>query len=636
MPARSVRRLLILGAAIIAAGACLAILAVAAVTSRSWSRVQRQTETVLEEQANAERIVRHVQDQVMLASYYLRDPQPVLAARFRTRGEEVFQDLRQYLFRDLSGPERAEVEQMKTAHQAMEATALLVFDLVRRGETERARGLIQHMVNLSQQLQERMDRLMALRRDRIDALKAAHRRTMRELFVAMALLAGLSLLVIGLFARVLRRRMLRPLADLSAAAARLGAGDPAARVPVERPDELGAVAESFNGMADRLQDAREALEARNRQLADALDTLRRTQQEAVQTEKLTALGGMLAGLAHELSAPLATVLSHAERLHEGLAASRDEGARALGRELAVPLLEEGVRARDLVHNLLHFSRGAGGRLGPVSLDDALQAVVSLRKYSFGQAGLAIVTEVQAGLWVVADPQRLQQAFLNLINNAFDALAGGRGHTLWVRAAVADDPLWVEVVLEDDGPGLAEPARAFDPFYTTKPGGHGPGLGLSVVHRMVTDFGGSIEAGNRPEGGARFRMRLRGTADPRQRLTRILVVDDEAPVRNLQRRILAQLGVEVLTAAGGEEARELLQRERVALVVTDVKMPGLDGVALYRWAEREKPELAGRFLFVTGDPQDPLSAELAAAMPERFMAKPFQTAEYLEFVRRAME
>src|SRR5687767_9739324 len=125
----SVHRLITLGAVVIGLGASVGILGVTVVSSRSWQRVQRQTETVLEEQAEAERIVRHVQDQVMLASYYLRDPQPAFAARFRARGEEVFQDLRRYLIRDLSGRERAEVEQMKTMHQDLEATAIMMFDL---------------------------------------------------------------------------------------------------------------------------------------------------------------------------------------------------------------------------------------------------------------------------------------------------------------------------------------------------------------------------------------------------------------------------------------------------------------------------------------------------------------------------
>jgi C4-dicarboxylate-specific signal transduction histidine kinase/ActR/RegA family two-component response regulator len=659
----SVRRLIAVGAAAIAVGACLAILSVALISSRSWYRVQRQTETVLDEQANAERIVRQAQDQVMMATYYLRDPRPLYADRFRTRGDEVFQNLRRYLFRDLSARERAEVELMKTAHQEMEGTAILVFDLVRRGDEENAHLQINNMVTQSQQLRERMERFMALRRERLESLKASHLRMMREMYLAMGLLAAISLVIIVLFTRTLQRRLLRPLGELSQAAAQLGAGDLRARVPVARPDELGAVGESFNQMADRLEGAREELESRNRQLADALETLRKTQQEVVQTEKLTALGGMLAGLAHELNNPLASVLGYAEMLQDHLRGAGDERVRSWERDLAGPLVGEALRARDLVRNLLHFSRSAGSTLGPVAMDDALQVAVNLRKYSFAQVNLSIQTEVEAGLWVVAEGQRLQQVFLNLINNAYDALTHGGGTTLWIRAAVAQDPELVEITLEDDGPGLAEPERVFDPFYTTKPVGQGTGLGLSLVHRMVTDFGGTIEASNRARGGACFVIRLRRTSgipsraerlDAPQdsaarmaasahalltrsrnaRLPRVLVVDDEEPIRNLQRRLLGRLGVEVVTAASGTEARDLLIRERISLIIADVKMPGeMSGVELYRWVEREMPQLADRFLFVTGDIADAVVAELG--VHDRCLAKPFQTEEYISFVQRLL-
>jgi signal transduction histidine kinase/ActR/RegA family two-component response regulator len=704
--ALSLHRLIGLGAGVLAAATVVAIAAVAIITSRSWNRVQRETGTVAAEQATAERIVREVQDQVLLASYYVREPHPAFVVRFRERGDQVFLNLREYLFRDLSAEERAQVELLKTMHEEMEATAQLAFELVRRGDQAHAGPLIDRMVNQSLKLHDDMDRLMALRRDRLESLKADQRRASADMYVAMVLLGAMFLATVLVLTRALRQRLLGPLGELSRAAARLGAGELGARVAPAHQDELSVVGESFNRMADRLQEARGELETRNHELARAVETLRKTQQEVVQAEKMTALGGMLAGLAHELNNPLASVLGYAEMLRQRIREAPDGPAGAWAAELAEPIVTEALRARDLVRGMLQFSRTAGAALGPVALDDALAVVVGLRRYSFAQASLALETAVEPGLWVIGEDQRLQQVLLNLVNNAYDALAGGGGSTLRIGASASGRD-WVEMTVGDDGPGLAEPARIFDPFYTTKPVGEGTGLGLSLAHRMVSDFGGTIEAFDRPEGGACFVLRLRRaqapirtestdtagadsvptSAEPQPvataavvtppvvpvelpppepvlaakpspapaqpavdarptanvgaegdaaRRRRVLVVDDEEPIRNLQRRILGRLGVEVLTASSGSEAESVLRSEPVDMVVSDVKMPGaLSGVDLYRWVRRELPELAERFLFITGDVYEPSIAELAAAAPDRFLAKPFQADEYMAHIRRVL-
>jgi len=118
--------------------------------------------------------------------------------------------------------------------------------------------------------------------------------------------------------------------------------------------------------------------------------------------------------------------------------------------------------------------------------------------------------------------------------------------------------------------------------------------------------------------------------------RVLVVEDEASLRDLQQRLLSRLDVDVLLAAAGAEAQARLGAEAVDLVISDVKMPGeVNGVDLFRWVERERPELAPHFLFVTGDLHTPMIAELHAAHPERFLTKPFQVYEYLERVTQAL-
>jgi signal transduction histidine kinase/ActR/RegA family two-component response regulator len=710
--ALSLHRLIALGAGLLSTAIVLSMAAVALVTSRATTRMQEATEQVVAEQASAERVVRQVQDQVMLAGYFVRDPNDELVRRFRDRGDQAFVTLRGYLYRDLPAAERTEVERLKAIHQELETTALLVFDLVRRGERENANRVTARMVEQSLALHDEIDRLVVLQNGRLERLKADQQGARADMNMAMLLLGAASLTVVVLLAGALRRRLLQPLHELSLAAARLGAGDLGARVPPARQRELGAVTESFNGMADRLQDARGELETRNLELAEAVETLRRTQQEVVQAEKMTALGGMLAGLAHELNNPLASVLGYAEMLRERIREAPDGPGTAAAAELAEPIVAEALRARELVRGMLQFSRTAGSALGGVSLGDALAVVVGLRRYSFAQADLVLETELEPDLWVVGEDQRLQQVLLNLVNNAYDALAGGGGTALTITASAS--PEWVEVSVRDDGPGLAEPTRVFDPFYTTKPVGAGTGLGLSLVHRMVSEFGGSVEAFNAPEGGACIVLRLlrarppvpeasapapgpasgavrgpdtdrehpvlaggrpprtghaaairsRYDAAPRtalvpepmacrdpgsgaspgptlgespgERRQRVLVVDDEESLRHLQRRTLGRMGLEVLLAATGGEAEAVLRSEAVDMVISDVKMPGaLSGVDLFRWVSRELPELAERFVFITGDVHEPSIAALAAAEPERFLAKPFQADEYMRHISRVL-
>jgi signal transduction histidine kinase/CheY-like chemotaxis protein len=613
-----------------------------------------------------------VQNQVLLASYYLRDPRPEFAQGFRAEGDDVFRDLRGYLFRDLSAGERAQVEEIKSLHQELEATAQLVFDLVHRGDERHARLEADRLVEQSQRLRSGMERLMAVRWNRLAELRTLQHRVVQQMYAAMGALSLLLLLAIFCFTRVVQARLLRPLDALARAAALLGEGNFGARVRVARADELGAVGERFNEMADRLQAAREELEARNLELSEAFATLRRTRQEAVQSEKLTALGGMLAGLAHELNNPLASVVGYAEMLHLRAVEAPGEPAPAWVGGMTAPIMSEALRARDLVRNLLQFSRAASPVLGPVDLADALQVAVNLRRYAFQQANLRLVTEVAPGTWVMAEAQRLQQVLLNLINNGYDALTDGGGSMLRVRAAAVPGGEWVEVVVEDDGPGLAEPERIFDPFYTTKPVGKGTGLGLSLVHRMAHDFGGTVEAHNAAAGGACFVLRLQRAGAPPLSVpaaeeaiaalpaarrpqvaaaapsvplpaprcaegpVRVLVVDDEEPIRRLQRRLLSMDGMQVATAASGAEAVSILERESVDLVVSDVKMPGeIGGMELYQWVLAARPHLADRFVFITGDVYGGAVTHLAGAEPDRFLAKPFQAGEYLDHIRRVL-
>ena len=664
------RTLLLLGAAQTAA-----ILVTAAalfwVNDRMRETLGDATQAFVEEQWMADRIINGVTRQLLAASAYQHRPAEALKREFRVAGDETYEQLRSYLFRDLSSGQRLQLEEVKERHQRLEVAAARSIELLELGDAAAAREAGESMASHALALGAATQTFIAMRRSDLEELRAKQRDAFRLLYLAAAVFGLLVLATAFAMSHFLYHRLATPLADLAGAASRIGSGDLDARVRVPRDDELAAVAVSFNQMADGLAATRADLQNRNEELARALDRLRDTQAELVQTEKLSAMGRMVAGLAHELNNPLASVLGYAELLHARLE-DGDLPPAEIGAGYVAPIVGEAGRARELVQNLLRFARKPDVQLGPVSLDDSLRVVTGLRSYAFEQAGLRLEVEPTPPLWVRAESQRLQQVLLNIVNNAFDALRPrGRGHVA-IRAHRSGGR--VVVVVQDDGPGFADADRVFEPFYTTKPVGEGTGLGLALVHRFMEEFGGHIYAENAPGGGARCTLSFHAAAAPPADAIpepteaakavaavaateaaeataaaetgeaaeagagrgggsslRVLVVEDEAPLRTLQKRLLGRLGAEVLLAEGGEEACALLESSPVDLVISDVKMPGGSGLMLYRWVEARRPDLLDRFLFVTGDVGDPEIATLALLHPDRFIRKPFQMTEYLERV-----
>ncbi len=485
----------------------------------------------------------------------------------------------------------------------------------------------------------------------------------------LVLMGAALMALVALLARSLRSRVLAPLEGLARAAQRISGGDTSARVDTPRYAELAVVASAFNEMADSVQVARETTEMQNEELRQSLDQLQQTQDELVQHEKLSAIGQMLAGLAHELNNPLAGVLGMAELLRGELASSADPNVRRLASELASPLAHEAERARDLVRNLLSFARKPSGTLGAVALSAAVRIAVGLRASAFTQAGKRLEMDIPPLLFVHAETQKLQHVIVNLVNNALDAVVTGKGTGLVISARALDDDR-VEITFDDDGPGFERPDAAFNAFYTTKPAERGTGLGLTLVEKFVQEFGGTASASNRSPRGARVTVRLqRAPAPPADDAVslitpapssvprfatppmgvpirsggeettgrpRVLVVDDEPALREVQRRLLHLEHMDVVLAPSGEEARRILMTEHVDLVITDLRMPGsTDGRGLHAWLAVHHPHLAEHMLVVTGDMHGLADDALADVPVDRVLAKPFTREEYIGRVRAAL-
>ncbi|HET9134552.1 MAG TPA: ATP-binding protein [Gemmatimonadales bacterium] len=648
MRRRSLRaRLLAIGGG----GALVTVVALAAVAAMA-SRLQREltaaTVEVLEEQQIADRISTGVMRQLATLAAAGGIGDSTVRAGFDAAGAVVSEGVRSYLFRPLSIDERLALERVNEEHRQMEVAAVRAAQAAENGGVLARSDLQAQALGHALGLLDAMDAFLRQRQANFDALLVAQREQIARLWwLGGGILVTSAFAIAWLLPRFARRRITAPLAMLGEASRRLGEGALGVRVHEEHDDEFRALAQSFNRMSEQLATMQADLEGRNQALETALEEVHRAQADLLEAEKLGALGRMTAGLAHELNNPLASVLGASTLLETELREGRALPPHEMLERFVTPIVREATRARLLVRSLLQFSRRAGGAVEPVSLRDAVENVRELRQHAFAQAGLRLEIAPLPEVAVLAEPQQLQAIILNLVNNAEHALQGQAGGRLAIRALV--DEGVVALRFEDDGPGVPALDRVFEPFYTTKPVGEGTGLGLALSRRFAEAFGGTLRVDNRPEGGACFTLVLRvADAAPAPRPAAddvmpsnaldgrsVLVVDDEPELRALAARALARLGVTVHVADGVASALAILERTRVDVVVSDVRMPGESGLDLHRWVLAHRPALAEHFLFVTGDVSDPALAALAAERPEAVILKPFELREYLGRVERML-
>src|ERR1019366_2267345 len=234
----------------------------------------------------------------------------------------------------------------------------------------------------------------------------------------------------------------------------------------------------------------------------AYDDLRRTQEQLLQSEKMSAVGQLISGVAHELNNPLTAIVGYAQLLEQ-----EPLSERAL--DFVQKLYKQTQRTRRVVQNLLSFARQRKPLKQDVDLRKVIDEALALRDYDLKLNNIGMERNFSESFpHVVADAHQLEQGFLNIINNAVDAiLEGTRGGLLRVSATTDVEHNCAVVELRDTGPGIKDPKRIFDPFYTTKTVGKGTGLGLSICYGIVKEHGGDITAFNLPEGGAAFQIRL---------------------------------------------------------------------------------------------------------------------------------
>jgi two-component system NtrC family sensor kinase len=370
----------------------------------------------------------------------------------------------------------------------------------------------------------------------------------------------------------------------------------------------------------------------------AYENLRRTQEQLLHSEKLAAVGQLISGVAHELNNPLTAILGYSQLLTSSGQLSQQ------GIEYSEKLYKQAQRTHRIVQNLLSFARQHKPERVPARINQILEDTLALRDYDLRMSNIRVHLELAADLPVTAaDPYQLQQVFLNLVNNAVDAILEHSGDgDLWVRTGANGDRLFVEFT--DSGPGVQDASRVFDPFYTTKPVGKGTGLGLSICYGIVTEHGGTIRVRNVPTRGASFTIELPfqpalvlptfaplPAAAP-GRDGSILLLDQDESVLEAVGTILRGRDHRVQTARNTREARVLLEKYEFDLVVADLQVSdGANGDNLGEWITHNRPALTHRVIWMCAIAPARGVIEKGAGSGCQILQKPFKSNELLAAV-----
>ncbi|MFQ5520049.1 MAG: PAS domain S-box protein [Candidatus Methylomirabilia bacterium] len=376
------------------------------------------------------------------------------------------------------------------------------------------------------------------------------------------------------------------------------------------------------------------------------EELQRQREARIQSEKLAAMGSLLAGVAHELNNPLQVILGHAALL------GRKAGNGSLA-QLEEKIAQATQRCARIVKNFLALARQHPLERQQVALNQVVEEAVELLAYQLRVDDVKVTLNLARDLPVLwADPHQLHQVAVNLVSNAHQAMRQSptpRRLTLTTRF----DPVQRQVSLEvaDTGPGIPPElrSRVFDPFFTTKPPGQGTGLGLSLCQGLVESHGGSIRLANRPQRGAVFLIELPAVAPPVAEPKgepagaslppegkTILVVDDELELANVLAAMLSTDGHQVETATDGIMALERLRERTYDVILSDIRMPKLDGPGFYRELKRSHPGLRQRVIFMTGDELGPETVEFLKRMRVPRLGKPFGREEVRQAIERVLQ
>ena len=406
--------------------------------------------------------------------------------------------------------------------------------------------------------------------------------------------------------------------------------------PMLRADYRGesrVVADGDRNLTIRVVAVDEATDSDRVFLIDDCTEQHRLQEQLVQAEKMSAMGQLIAGVAHDLNNPLASVVGFADYMLE--TASLDDQHR----EPLRVIQQEAERAANIVKNLLTFARKHEGPWRPTAVPHLLKATSELMRNDLASRNIELIVDIEPGLPELdIEPTRIQQVMVNLVTNAAQAIeATGKSGRILIRTRRWTDGIAIDV--SDNGPGipLEERGRIFDPFFTTKPEGTGTGLGLSISQGIVRDHGGRISLVGSGPHGTMFRVELPGTGREQTAAPapapenvsaglRILVVDDEPHILHYMHATLEAWGHSVKVAHDGGRALQRIADDEFDVIITDLRMPDVSGREFYESLRRDRPELVKRIVFSTGDTVRGDTLEFLEEQGRPCLQKPFSLME----------
>jgi signal transduction histidine kinase/CheY-like chemotaxis protein len=495
----------------------------------------------------------------------------------------------------------------------IETTIFEVLDLLELGRRDAAAGRVRAVDSL------RVVYDAYLTRAQVEGMRDLHRRqqtlmeSANQALVALAVWLLIGLVGVPTIWVIARRRIWRPLSQLEAGLAQVAHGDLHVEVPVHRDDEVGRLGSHFNAMTDVLR------------------------QRAEEQGRFAAAGQLIAGVAHEVNNPLMAIATMSETRLD------DPSLTAEQRTELNHIVRQARRAGRLLSGLLRFVRFDESGVKTTSVNTVCQDALDLVSYRFGHEEVTLETRMDPSLPMAqGDPGRIEQVLVNLFSNALDALqAVDVPRHLTVSSYSEGD--YVCLAVEDNGPGVARDIyqRLFHPFVSTK-GKKGTGLGLYISRQILRGLDGDLVY-QAVDPGSRFLIRMpiavdatehdmmispMGLAHPKQSLEgmRVLLVDDEESIRRPLARFLAGRGAVAIQAADGIEGLAALEDNEVDVIMADLKMPRMDGVKMYEELLANRPDLAARTIFLTGDLTQMNEGPGVSIDPDRVLIKPVKLAE----------
>lgn len=384
-------------------------------------------------------------------------------------------------------------------------------------------------------------------------------------------------------------------------------------------------------------------------LRDVGDRIKMSEQLR-RKERLSAVGQLVAGVAHELNNPLAIISGNAQLL-----VRRNHLDSGLRKDLEV-IYKQSERASQIVRDLLTYARPSEPTKTPVQLNRIVTTVLEWRRAAFEEAGIQVETHLAPNLPLTkADCVQVEQVLNNLLSNAIDAVQM-RPQPRRIVVSTEETPTCLRMSVRDNGPGVpAEIAgKIYDPFFTTKPVGRGTGLGLAICNTYVQEHRGKLWVESQPGQGACFfvdwplipcdgekPVEARPAAVPEPQATtqakrRLLIVDDEPGIVSVLETILGEFGYQTKSANNGEQALAVLKEEQFDGILSDIRMPSMDGQTFYERLRESAPAMARRIIFITGDTVSAKTRAFLDATGNLWLTKPFQMSDVIKRVQTLLD